>query len=254
MTEKPIRKSFIKKMGDVLVYVFHPAFLYFYFFFLTVNLFNPTFNHAWLVTMLVFIFSILIPASVPFLYAKDNFLKDRRRRTIPLIVTIACYTITYFIIRQFWLPYGLMNNPIQAFAELDILIDVQEIYNGIFAGYLLKMSLCLTFGLIAILIINRFYKISLHANGIGFLICLPTLFILGILKYPNPYHIHPNLKEIELLWYTLISYPFIYIASYLVLWQRLYSKSHTLDQIISGFFLGFTGTALIMSFWPNAWL
>lgn len=233
--ENAVHKGPLRRFADVLVYILHPAFLFFYFFLFIINIYTG-YRHLYVVVPLVFLFTVLIPALLPILYARDAFLKKREVRTLPLVGTIVCYAAAFIIIRQAWFTKVPQNIP---------LLDALGAAVGLmFSSLLLRMLLSLIIGLAISCIITRWYKISLHGNGIGFLLW-QVVYYFGYNYLQGSFQ--PSFEETGLALILLI-------LSAIVLWQRVVSQSHTVGQVVLGFIMGFVGTGLIEWYWPVEWL
>jgi hypothetical protein len=147
--------------------------------------------------VIVFFFTFLLPVSSVLILKKLKFansilLESRRERTFPLVLTIFSYLALFYLL-----------------SELHVAnIFLYLIYGAIVA-------------LIAGLIINLFWKISLHMLGWGAF----TASFTGI-----------SIKMIvDLHWYIAA----IILLSGLVGYARLKSGSHAPSQVYTGYLLGF---------------
>lgn len=142
-------------------------------------------------------FTFIIPAFVNFLLLKLSVIKTyqleiKNERAIPMLITAIFYYMTYYLFKTLNLP------PL--------------IYN------FLLMSTTL---IIIALLINMFWKISLHTIGMGALLGI----LLGI-------YIKLNLD-------TRIWLLIAILVSGMIGTARLMISSHTQAQVYTGFFVGF---------------
>jgi membrane-associated phospholipid phosphatase len=132
----------------------------------------------------------------------DVHIPVREQRTIPFLVTIACYALATAIL---WVVAG--------------------------GGALTAIMFCYTINGIVVLFINKYWKISVHATGVGGPLAGLT-FVLG--------------------WWTLL----FFLLFPVVGWARVHLKAHTLGQVLAGSFLGYTLTLvqIILFFRPLGWI
>jgi hypothetical protein len=154
--------------------------------------------------LIVLVNNVLIPLTLmPYLkYRKlisSWFVTDQKERIIPLITTSIFYFITLYIILTFKVPVF-----IKAF------ILTPAVLSGI------------------IIVINFWFKISIHSVGAGALI---ALVIALSVKSHNPL--------------TLMLIAVIFLAG-LVLSSRLWLNSHSPKEVWLGFFLGVFTSALLL--------
>jgi membrane-associated phospholipid phosphatase len=126
-------------------------------------------------------------------------LRKREERLLPFIIVLAYYILTYFLLR-------LKGVPIP-----------EVIYS---------MLLCLIAVLVAVLIVNFWWKISVHLTAVGG--ALGTLIGLSVIHQ----------FDVSGWLYALLS------LSGIIAFSRLYLKEHTSSQVYIGFLLGGT-----VSYW-----
>lgn len=162
--------------------------------FAVINYYFLDWNSFIIVTSISILFAAFLPTLLVFIWLKgkrmDLDIPDRRERTYPLIVVITSYFIGVIAL------YAL-NAP-----------EVTTI-----------LMFCYFSNTVIILLVNLFWKISMHAVGVA----VPT---------------------------TVLIYAFGPIGSIfalilpVVMWSRVYLKRHTVGQVISGALLGFAFTIL----------
>jgi membrane-associated phospholipid phosphatase len=132
----------------------------------------------------------------------DVHIPIREQRTVPFLVTIFCYALATVLL--LWA-------------------------SG--TGALTATMFCYTLTTIAVLIINFYWKISVHATGIGGPLAALT-FVIG--------------------WWTL---PFFLLFP-IVGWARVHLKAHTLGQVLAGSLLGYSFNLLQLTFifHPLGWI
>jgi len=129
-------------------------------------------------------------------------IEDRRERTIPLIATSFFYSVTVYITLKFHIPLFIKS-------------------------FILASALLV----IAVTLINFWWKISIHSAGAGALTAL--IFVLS-------FKMHTPL--------TIFLIPAI-IVSGLVLSSRLWLNSHSPGEVWLGYLLGIAGmTSLLLVF------
>ena len=194
--------------------VLHPCFLFFYCF-LFVN-FTITYPlpkiYFYKNIIIVFLLTVCLPSLFPIIYARDAFLKERKFRPLSLLVTLVSYCICYI-----WLYPGFF------------------MYAGPILSQQLNLLKILIVGLLCLLVVSFWFKISLHANGIGFLLALT--FIPGLHSFLD--HNFLSANSFIIIGVVLI------IGSSILLWQRVASGAHTFSEVFWGFLCGF-GVTLIM--------
>lgn len=155
--------------------------------------------------LIILVNNVFLPiALMPFLYHRKIItswsIDDRKERVIPLMLTTILYGTTCYIIFKFQIPFFLKS--------------------FIFTSFFLSLI---------VTVINFWWKISLHAAGIGAL--LATVLILSV-KMNAP-----------LEWY-LVS---VIITAGIVLSSRLKLNYHNPAQVWLGFLAGFLGLIIFMS-------
>lgn len=133
-------------------------------------------------------------------YIDSLQIEKPKQRTMPYIYTLICYCFwAYFV-------HGVVKLPM----------------------FILLVVLGVILALLAVTIINHWWKISAHLTGIGGLIG-------GVCSFAMNYSILPVGLVITLL-----------LISLLLMYARLYLNAHTPMQVICGFLLG-----LLATFIPN---
>lgn len=199
------------KVAKIISFLFHPLLMPTYSFVLLFSI-NAYFSMIipieakWRLLLFVFILTFVFPLiSIVFLYNRKMisslYMKERKERTLPFFIT----TIFYFTV--FYLLKGLNLSPI-------------------FQYYALGASLLV----VAALVINFFWKISIHMIGIGGLLgMLIGLSIMGIIN------------NILALFGGILIAGFIGFA-------RLQLKNHTQAQVYGGLLLGLFGMLYLARF------
>lgn len=145
--------------------------------------------------------ALLIPALYYLNFIKSLALDEKNDRIAVLLVVGIIYAVSLFFM-----------------------------YKVNFPDILLNIMLSATASLFTCLIISSFYKISLHACGIGGLTALPFFLFL---EY-----------GIEIRHFLFLSF----IVSGLVTTSRLITKQHTPSQVYLGWLCGFIIAFLILNF------
>ena len=188
--------------------VFHPLFMPFYgllIIFTAPTLFGylPV-NVKRILLFIVLVNNILIPLSLFPYYKYRNIittwtLENRRERFIPLLITSILYSVTSIIVYRFQIPMFLKS--------------------FLFAS---------SFMIIAITVINFFWKISIHAVSAG---SLMALVLILAFRMSSP-----------LYWYLVT----VIISGGLVLASRLRLNMSNPLQVWIGFLTGFSALTLFM--------
>jgi len=198
---KIIMKGVIKHSLHTLAVIINPLFLFLYVV-IGMWLTNTGFNDGkgGYLFLSQFVWTLLIPLIFIFIkFKKDYFIHKREDRGSALMFTIFCYVINAIILG--------MNKPIGLTSQV------------------LFYNIALIVGLGIIYFITLRFKISLHASGIGSAFWFYPFFIQGIFSTQST-----NLRIAVLTTF--------YVLSTIVLFQRVWSKSHTTWQVISGTLLG----------------
>ena len=196
----------IDKISNLLAKAFHPIFLVFY-----LSIVNIFINQArpmiqrLEIAGVFFVLTALLPILFVYFYNKgDMYLTDQKKRSLPLLVTTILYGLCFFF---------------QYFSD-----------NYIIFAMLLNFII----GLLALWLINFFYKISLHGAGVGIIIVYLLFFSYGRIAKAD----YTSLVSVAICAALLI----------LVLRQRIVSGAHTPNEVVWGFFLGASSVLL------TAWL
>ena len=132
-------------------------------------------------------------------------INDAKQRTTPYIYTLICY--------GFWAYF------LRVTLQLPI--------------FLLLVAIGSMFALLAVTIINHWWKISAHLTGIGGLLG-------GICSFALSYSVLP-------FWLIII----VLLIALMLMYARLYLNAHTPMQVVCGFLLGLLSTfipTLIMTY------
>ena len=175
-------------------------------------------THLFEIILIVLIFTILLPILFTILYSKDLFLRNENKRPLVLLVTVLCYSISFFLLRNI-----LHTSP--TFENLHT-----PLHN------LLLFLAVLIIGTIFVLYVTFWFKISLHANGIGFILALISFLVLD--------------PEIAIS-IRLLALGITIIPCGLLLWQRVASHSHSLREVVYGLCFGFTISFMTFLLLPN---
>lgn len=205
-TDKPT--DFLEKPAKIISIIFHPLLMPVYG--MAIIFSAPTllgylpFNVKKLLLLIILVNNVLLPLSLmPFFIHRKIInswaLNERKERNIPLIITALLYGTTSYIIFRFPIPLFLKS--------------------FIFATAILS---------VLVILINLFWKISLHSVGAGALVGLVFLLSLKMLT--------------PLDWYLISA---IIIAG-LILSSRLRLNHHSPMQVWIGLLTGFSGLILFM--------
>ncbi|MEI7555732.1 hypothetical protein [Candidatus Chlorohelix sp.] len=163
-------------------------------------------ENYWLGQFLAITFGVTIPIFVVLTLRVSHKVNNihipiRSQRTIPFILTIASYLVGVLFLLGF---YG--------------------------NGYVTALATCYTVNLIIVLLINFFWKISVHMTGVGSPLAILTITSGGIIA------------------------PLFFLFP-MVGWTRVYLKAHTLPQVIWGSIFGyfFSLFQFIYIFKPLGW-
>jgi hypothetical protein len=196
------------RLAKIVSGVFHPLFMPLYG--LIILLTAPTFLHYLpvyvknIVFLILLVNNVLIPlALLPFFRYRNVIssynIEEKSERVMPLLTASILYCTTSFIVFRYQIPFFLKS--------------------FIFATSILS---------ILVLMINFWWKISIHSVGAGAITA--TVFVLS-LKMHTP-----------LLWYLIA----VVLASGLILTSRLRLNSHNPSQVWVGFLLGFLVISLFI--------
>ena len=149
-----------------------------------------------------FIFSFLIPLTALLILYKngkitDIYLKNNRQRFYPYLYTLLGYA--------FWLWF------------LAYTIEANK--------FLLIVAIGATVALAAVMIINRWWKISAHLTAMGGL--------LGAVVS----------SSVQTGTFPMMPAVYILIISLILMYARLYLNAHTPLQVVTGFLLGLVSTS-----------
>jgi len=189
------------KVSQIISLLFQPLLIPTYGFIILFNL-NAFFSLVipasakWLILLIVFVTTFLLPTLfILILYnkgvVKSLYLKTREDRIIPFIGTIVFYYLSYYLIKR---------------------LQISPIYYYFIIGT--------TFTVVVSLIINFFWKISIHMMAIGGM--LGAFIGLSLVLYIN----------LPILIIAII------LVAGLVGYARLQLDEHTPAQVYSGFIVG----------------
>ncbi len=156
------------------------------------------------------LFTVIAPIAMYSIFLKLNIIKtiqldDKKERNMPMILmAIFCFLLFY------------------TFNSIQVVLP-KYVY-----------GLCLAGGIIITLfsILNIYFKISLHATGVGIL----TGFVFAYIS--------------QQLFFQLWILIFVLLVSGIVLSSRLYLNKHNSIELISGYFLSFIITFTINLYYP----
>ncbi len=156
------------------------------------------------------LFTVIAPIAMYSIFLKLNIIKtiqldDKKERNMPMILmAIFCFLLFY------------------TFNSIQVVLP-KYVY-----------GLCLAGGIIITLfsILNSYFKISLHATGVGIL----TGFVFAYIS--------------QQLFFQLWILIFVLLVSGIVLSSRLYLNKHNSIELISGYFLSFIITFTINLYYP----
>lgn len=120
-------------------------------------------------------------------------------RNIPYLVTASIYLFDFYFLSRFHTP-------------------------AVLRAYLLACA-CIV---VAVVIINHFYKISVHGASLG---ALAAIVVSAA-----------NFSQVDVRYFLLV----VFIVSGITLSARLFLYAHTLGQVLSGWLLGFVVMYLIL--------
>jgi len=195
---------FLTIPAKIISYVFHPLFIPTYIFIFLIYQFPYEFAGIteWKLKMrlfMVFWFTAFFPAFSVFLlwrlkFSESIFLRTQKERIAPYIITMFFYWWMYYLSRNF----SFSDQP----------AALKFFYMGIFSATV--------FGLI----LNNYFKISLHAMGIGGAMAAVILFAM---YYQMPLGVSISVAT---------------ILAGLVCTSRLLVSDHTNKEIYAGLFVG----------------
>ena len=192
----------LKFFAKLVSYIFHPIFIPTYFFIYLMLQFPYEFAGIteWQLKMRffgVFWLTVFFPAFAVFLlwrlkFSDSIFLRTQKERIVPYIITMFFYWWMYYLSRNF--------------------SDQPEVLKFFFMGIFI--------GTVAGLIINNYFKISMHAMGAG---GLATAFLLTSFHYQIANGIPVSMAL---------------VVAGLVCTARLIVSDHSVREIYSGLFVG----------------
>lgn len=157
---------------------------------------------AWIVCVgFTLLLTLIIPVTAIMIRIRSGKVSDlyitlREQRTVPYLYTITCFTAWCYML------WAILHAPM----------------------YLVLIAVAATLALVAVLIINRWWKISAHLTGLGGL----TGGVLGHYLIAGG---------------GAMLLPLLLLGAALVLmYARLYLKAHSQLQVIFGYLLGLTFT------------
>lgn len=193
---------FLKYLGQLVSYVFHPLFVptYFMLYLMRVIPYEFVGITEWQLTLRlfsVFWLTAFFPAFAVFLlwrlkFSNSIYLSTQKERIIPYVIVMFFYWWMYYLSRNF------SDQP----------IALKYFYFGIFIASAIG------------LVVNNFMKVSLHAMGVSGL--LTAVVLVGVL-YP-----------IDNIFWTMTA---ITIAA-VVMSARMIVSDHTQKELIIGFAIG----------------
>ena len=190
----------LRRAAEILSVVFHPIFIPLYG---LIIIYSSNTLHSFLplqlkrmIFILVMANNVLLPmALATVLYARGAIstfnARDRNERVLLLTFSLVMYSLTAFLLLRMQVP-------------------------GLFRAFFIAIAVVT----LITLLITVFYRISLHASGIGGLLAL-VLFMAGL------YHI-------GMVWQTVA----VLLTGSAVLSSRIYLEDHSPAEVWSGFFAG----------------
>jgi hypothetical protein len=206
----PGAKSRLTKAAEVLSVIFHPIFIPLYGLLIIYS--SPTllsfipFQLKWMMFILVLTNNVILPLSLAaILYVRGAITafntRDRNERVILLSFALIMYTLTAYLILRMQVP-------------------------NLFRAYFISVAIVT----LIILLITTFYRISLHAAGIGGLLVLIIIMVV--------------LYDISTVW-QLVS---VLLIGGALMSSRIYLDDHTPSEVWTGLAAGALVTALSLFF------
>jgi hypothetical protein len=196
MKSADINSKALTRIATVISAVFHPVFILFYLF-LSLTFFTRLFpeikysGHLWIILMYIAFNSIILPMVLIFIIERNVLLEGKSERKTPLLIMVVLYLFILFFFYKTGLPFIFSR----------------------FVGSIIV-------GLVVLIILNRFIKISFHTAAFGAVI---GLFIQLYYYYPG---------EIFFILFTTL------IISGLVGTARIICQAHSSKEIYWGYVLG----------------
>lgn len=190
----------LNRAAEIISVVFHPIFIPLYG---LIIIYSSNTLHSFLpvqlkrmIFILVMANNVVLPmALATVLYARGAIktfnARDRNERVLLLTFSLLMYSLTAFLLLRMHVP-------------------------GLFRAFFIAIAVVT----LITLLITIFYRISLHASGIGGLLVL-VLFMAGL------YHI-------DMVWQTVA----VLLTGSAVLSSRIYLEDHSPTEVWSGFFAG----------------
>lgn len=180
-----LQPVFIPFYGFILLTMYHPALL------------NLPLSAKSMIWLIVFLTTCLLPSSVIGICLKtglvsDSFISNRKQRPIPYLFTILGYSLCIYWLYKIGLDYS---------------------YTAPLIGAII--------GLLIILPINYFWKISAHLSAFGGL--CGAIFTFAFIHGTTP----------------ILSFVGLILLSGALGWARMELKAHTLGQVCCGWLNGF---------------
>ena len=191
-------------LATLLSVIFHPIFLFFYLVLYLLN-FTDIFMlyryspHLWMLLLYVFLNTIAIPMILILFYSRDLMMRDKEKRTVPYLIMIVVYSFMLFFFLKVYI-----------------------------SALVLRFLIALIIGLISLLIINFYYKPSMHTFAMGTLI---AFFIRIYFMQSGMYYYH------------LMA---VIIIAGIVGSARLLLESHTNYEIASGYGIGLLAGLVVL--------
>lgn len=206
----PGERNGIRRTAEALTIIFHPVFIPLYGLLIIYS--SPTLlsfipqEMKRVMFILVFSNNVILPLTLTaVLYAKGAIrtfnARDRNERVVLLTFALLMYTITAVVMLKMKVP-------------------------GLFRAYFISIAAVT----LITLVITSFYRISLHASGIGGLLALVIFMIL--------------LYDVRSVW-QLTS---VILTGGAVMSSRLYLNDHSPAEVWSGLFIGAGSMAAALCF------
>lgn len=205
-SEKTI--SIDDRLAQIVSTIFHPLLIPFYgllIIFTAPSLYGfLPFQVKKILFIIVLVDNIIMPLMLITYFKFRNLIsswtvEDRRERIIPLITTSFFYSFTVYLTYKFHIPF-----------------------------FIKSFIICSAILVIAVTIINFWYKISVHSTGAG---AMTALVLMLSLRMQAP-----------LTWLMIL----VILGSGLVMSSRLWLNAHTPGEVWWGFLLGLSGTCLCL--------
>lgn len=186
--------------------------------------------------LLIPLFGVLFYYQITPRYFEPELIRAKSYAVI--IITILIPLITFFLLKNLGVVSSVHLRKVKErkfplmIQTLLLLVIIKMVFSTYYSPELYYFFIAVLFSSIAALLLVIFgFKVSLHQMGIAGL----TMFIIAL-----SVHFNKNI---------LIEIGFLFFANGWVASSRLETKSHTLPELIAGFFLGVIPQLVILNFW-----